>query len=199
MPACVTGSRLPSARSGRRELVQVDREPAEEDRREQDEQRDLDGLAIGVGQERHDDADPDRGDDEQREASEDDARPAQERHAEREHEDGQDGQRHDRAQERERGVLADQDVAAADGRDPEQVEHSAAPVVEHRQGADGDHGVLDDQREDHDPVEGDDVGLAGGEVDDVGPGGRGGDLGRDGDRLAGGRRLVWRPRSPPPG
>ena len=55
----------------RRELIEVHGEAAEEDRRQEHEQGELDRLSVGVRDERDQDADPGRGDDEQPQAGED--------------------------------------------------------------------------------------------------------------------------------
>ena len=178
--ACLGHREQPAERTHRcRELVEVEREPAEEDGREQDQQRHLDGLAIGVRQERHDRADADRRDDEEGEATQDHAGPPR----------NGTPNANTRMASTASATTVPRSVNAAylparisplpTGEIRNRSSMPAAPVVEHRQGADGDDGVLDDQGQHHDPVERDDVRLAGGEVDHLCPRRGGGDLGRD--------------------
>jgi hypothetical protein len=97
-------------------------EPAEEDRGEEQEQGQLDGLALGVGDDRHDETDPERGEKEQRDRRRERDRVAEERDPEPDDEQG-DGQCRDQPPDEQVGEdLPDDDLAGLDRRDPEEID-----------------------------------------------------------------------------
>ena len=164
----------------RRELGRIDSQAAEEDRGEQEKQRQLDHLALGVGHQGDQDPNAGRGQHQQAEGQGDGPGIAQERHLEQSQQGAQGDRRDGRPEEAEGDVLADQQLAAADRRDPEQVDEAAPAVALHGQGAQGDPDVLDDQGEHGQAVERQDRRLCRGQVDRLGSGGRRQHLGASG-------------------
>ena len=166
---------------GRLELLDPEHEAAEEHRGEQRQQRQLDGLALRIRDDRDEQAKPERGDeqqaDDQREPPR--ARPASEpRGTETSSQTDEIAAMH-RAEEAERQDLADHDLGRAHRRRPESVERAAAALPHDRQGDEGHGHMLEHQRQRCRPVEPDDRRRHRGEVHEDRLRRRGDDLRRD--------------------
>ena len=136
-------------------MLERQEEAPEENRTQKDQHRELDRLALGSGDHRDREAEPNRREDGQPQRQPVVERCAQRRHAEERGRGG--GQRHadERQQETVAERLAQQDVADPDRRDAEQLEGAQQAVAHRGERAEGHPHVLEQERQYGRGVEGD--------------------------------------------